>query len=257
VKYPISGGKYKTAYASSRYFFTNVNFSTSTSQLGKKLTAYRKSTGSSTIGSVYASDNVMIIGQANSRTQVMYPVSGSNSWKLGWVSGSYGSSNTSSSSSSSMLSSPVPSGCKFSRKTNDNGWTGYHDINKNVSSSTPVYAIADGTVTYKQAYRTYNGVKYLTSYGNFILFTSSDGKYTAKYCHLSSFNGVSQKISSSKTKQVSGSAGTYTLTTKTVKKGDVLGYIGKTGNASGIHLHFELYQNGSRIDPTSVISGLN
>ena len=62
-------------------------------------------------------------------------------------------------------------------------------------SSTPVYAIANGKVTYKQAYRTYGGVKYLTSYGNYIEFVSSDKKYSAKYCHLSKFaNGVSQKI---------------------------------------------------------------
>jgi murein DD-endopeptidase MepM/ murein hydrolase activator NlpD len=154
------------------------------------------------------------------------------------------------------LTSPVPSGSRFNTMSNDNGWYGYHDININVSTSTPVYAIADGTVTYKQAYKTYNGVKYLTSYGNFIQFTSSDGTYTAKYCHLSSFKGVSQRISSSYTKRESGNTGLYTLTTKSVKKGDVLGYIGKTGNATGVHLHFELYKNGSRIDPTSVISGL-
>jgi murein DD-endopeptidase MepM/ murein hydrolase activator NlpD len=166
------------------------------------------------------------------------------------------SSGGNSSDTSAALTSPVPSGSRFNTKTSDSGWYGYHDININVSTSTPVYAIADGTVTYKQAYRTYSGVKYLTSYGNFIEFKSSDRKYTAKYCHLSAFNGVNQRISSSRTKQVSGSEGVYTLVTKSVKKGDTLGYIGKTGNATGVHLHFELYQNGSRIDPTSVISGL-
>lgn len=155
-----------------------------------------------------------------------------------------------------VLTSPVPSGCKFSKKTSDNGWYGYHDINRNVSTATPVYAIADGTVTYKQAYRTYNGVKYLTSYGNYIQFKSSNGEYTAKYCHLSRFEGVSQYISSSRTKQVSGSTGTYTITTKSVKKGQIIGYIGTTGNSSGLHLHFELFKNGSRIDPTTVFSGL-
>ena len=55
---------------------------------------------------------------------------------------------------------------------------------------------------------------------------------------------------------MSGSNGTYTLGTKSVKKGDIIGYIGTTGNSSGIHLHFEIRKNGNRIDPTSVIKGL-
>lgn len=156
----------------------------------------------------------------------------------------------------SEITSPVPAGCKFSKKTYDGSWYGYHDINRNVSYNTPVYAIADGTVTYKQAYRTYNGIKYLTSYGNFIEFKASSGGYTAKYCHLNRFVGANQYISSSKTKQVSGSTATYTITTRNVRKGEVIGYIGTTGNSSGIHLHFELKKNGSRIDPTSVFGGL-
>lgn len=159
-------------------------------------------------------------------------------------------------SQSASLTSPVPAGCKFSKKTSDNGWYGYHDINQNVSTSTPVYAIADGTVTYKQAYTMISGVKYLTSYGNFIEFTSNDRIYTAKYCHLSRFVGANQKISSSQTKRQSGSTGTEYIVTKNVKKGEVIGYIGKTGNASGVHLHFELRRNGGRIEPTDVINGL-
>ena len=156
----------------------------------------------------------------------------------------------------SELKSPVPDGCKFSKKTNDNGWVGYHDINQKVSTSTPVYAIADGTVTYKQAYTTVNGKKYLTSYGNYVEFKSSDGVYTAKFCHLDSFNGVDQKINSANTLKQGGSSGKYTLATKSVKKGDILGYVGTTGNSSGIHLHLELFENGTRVDPTTLFPGL-
>ena len=61
VRYPISGGRYKTAYASAGYFFVNTNFSTSTTKIGKNLTAYRKSSGNSTIGSVYANDNIILV----------------------------------------------------------------------------------------------------------------------------------------------------------------------------------------------------
>lgn len=123
--------------------------------------------------------------------------------------------------------------------------------------ATPVYAIADGTVTYKQAYRIYNGVKKLTSYGNFIEFQSSDGIYTAKYCCLSGFSGANQIISSYNTiRAASESTGVYRIKTRTVRKGEVIGYIGQTGNASGVHLHYELRRNGTHIDPTSVIGGL-
>lgn len=207
---------------------------------------------------------MLIVGKANGNTQILYPCW--SYFKTAWIKGIYTISNgtltnggnvsQSGQTSGSTLHSPVPSGCKFNRKTNDNGWYGYHDINRGVSSATPVYAIADGTVTYKQAYRVYNGVKKLTSYGNFIEFQSSDRSYTAKYCHLSRFAGVSQIISSSNTVRASGSTGVYTITSRSVRKGEVIGYIGQTGNASGVHLHFELRKNGTRIDPTSVIGGL-
>ena len=107
-----------------------------------------------------------------------------------------------------------------------------------------------------QYYTNYTSGRKLTSYGNCVKFTSSDGVYKATYAHLSSFNGVSLKIPSSMTKQASGSSGQHNLGTRTVRKGDIIGYIGTTGNSSGIHLHFELYKNGKRIDPTSVIKGL-
>jgi murein DD-endopeptidase MepM/ murein hydrolase activator NlpD len=37
-----------------------------------------------------------------------------------------------------------------------------------------------------------------------------------------------------------------------VKQGDVIGYVGATGLATGPHLHYELHQNGYAIDPTTV-----
>ncbi|MFG6328823.1 MAG: M23 family metallopeptidase [Lachnospiraceae bacterium] len=76
------------------------------------------------------------------------------------------------------------------------------------------------------------------------------------YAHLDKFNNITQKIPSSNTKRASGSTGSYTLKTKNVKKGGTLGYIGMTGNATGVHLHFEVWKNGKRTDPSSVIKGL-
>lgn len=86
VVYPTSKGS-RTAYASMSGFLGSTNFNTSTRTLGKRVTAYRRSTGGATIGTVYASDRVIIVSNANGRTQVIYPCSGG--YKIGWVQGTY------------------------------------------------------------------------------------------------------------------------------------------------------------------------
>lgn len=249
-QYPTSSGT-RTAFASTSDVFGVTAPKAKTTAKGTATTY--KYAGSTSYGSTAKGDVIYRLRNSGDYTLIVYTaVSGNRAWKAGWVSTSFldGSAVT------TGLTSPVPSGAKFSQKTDDNGWYGYHDINRGVTTGTKIYAIADGTITCKQAYRVYDGTEYLTSYGNYITFTSADGTYTAKYCHLNGFEGVSLKIPSSRTKNVSGSTGTYTRATKTVKKGDVIGYIGKTGHASGVHLHFELAKKGTRIDPTSVFPGL-
>lgn len=94
-----------------------------------------------------------------------------------------------------------------------------------------IYAIADGVVS---AARTMN------SYGNYVQVshgTADDGhRYDSLYAHMSSI-AVAQ-----------GAA---------VQKGDLLGYVGNTGNVygagGGYHLHLELRVDGSRVDPLGFV----
>ena len=76
---------------------------------------------------------------------------------------------------------------------------------------------------------------YSSSYGNYVTIYHSNGDYTL-YAHMSSLTVTAGK---------------------NVTQGDVIGYVGSTGWASGPHLHFEIRVNGSTVDPTSYFSGLS
>ena len=85
---------------------------------------------------------------------------------------------------------------------------------------TPVYAIKDGS-----AYCCIYGDKEL---GNYIILSHDMGKMTSVYAHLSEIC----------IKQY-----------QNVRKGDIIGYVGETGMATGPHLHFEIRQGGVPQDP--------
>jgi murein DD-endopeptidase MepM/ murein hydrolase activator NlpD len=87
-------------------------------------------------------------------------------------------------------------------------------------TGTPVRAVADGRVL-KSGW--YGGN------GRFVKIRH-DSVYESGYAHLS-------RIASSVTAN------------STVKKGQVIGYVGSTGLATGPHLHFAMYQRGKYIDP--------
>ncbi len=91
VKYPVLRG-YRTAYAQSSSFFSNINFSPNKVRLGVSKTVYRRSNLSQSLGTVYSSDNVIIVGTSGNKTQIIYPVSGG--YKMGWVSGKYSTNST-------------------------------------------------------------------------------------------------------------------------------------------------------------------
>ena len=94
------------------------------------------------------------------------------------------------------------------------------------NSGTAVYAADGGKVVLAEWYG---------GYGNCIMIEHGNG-YKTLYGHLS-YIGVKN--------------GQY------VNQGDTIGQVGSTGNSTGPHLHFEVYSNGSRIDPEQFYSRLN
>ena len=90
---------------------------------------------------------------------------------------------------------------------------------------TPVVSIGDGTVIFKA---------YKGGGGNTVKI-KHNSTYTTAYLHL---NGYAKDI------QVG----------KHVKQGQVIGYVGTTGHATGPHLDFRVWKNGTPIDPLKLQS---
>ena len=89
---------------------------------------------------------------------------------------------------------------------------------------TPILAAADGTVTIANGIDSWGG-----GYGYYIKVRHND-TYETLYAHCSSICVVAGQE---------------------VKQGEVIGYVGTTGNSTGNHLHFEVWQNGQRTDALS------
>ena len=94
-------------------------------------------------------------------------------------------------------------------------------IDLSAHQGTPVYATADGTVT--SAGRSTG----LSGYGICVVVNHGFGFQTL-YGHLST----------AKVKQG-----------QKVKRGELVGTVGRTGLAQGSHLHYEVIQNGNRVNP--------
>ena len=101
------------------------------------------------------------------------------------------------------------------------GYTRVHSgIDFAASRGTPIFAAGDGRIT--QAGR--NG-----AYGNYIRIRHNSAYETA-YAHL---NGYAKGMK----------VGTR------IRQGQVIGYVGSTGRATGSHLHYEIIQDGRQINP--------
>jgi murein DD-endopeptidase MepM/ murein hydrolase activator NlpD len=104
------------------------------------------------------------------------------------------------------------------------GESGYHQgLDISLEKGSPVYATADGTVEAAA----YNG-----DYGNLIILRHGFG-LTTRYGHLSGFNVKAGQ---------------------TIKRGDVIGFVGATGRATGPHLHYEILANGKLINPLQLLT---
>lgn len=110
------------------------------------------------------------------------------------------------------------------RKHPIKGFTKMHKgVDFAAPKGTPIMAAGDGVVERCSAY---------SSYGNYICIRHSGSTKTA-YAHLSRY---------AKGLKIGGK----------VHQGQIIGYVGATGQTTGPHLHFELIQNGQHINPQKV-----
>lgn len=70
------------------------------------------------------------------------------------------------------------------------------------------------------------------AYGNIITIGHPQLGFLTRYAHLSRYGAFKKG--------------------QHVKKGDVIGYVGSTGHATGPHLHFEIVRNGQPLNPASL-----
>lgn len=104
------------------------------------------------------------------------------------------------------------------------GWR--PDIHEGVDIAAPegsdVRAMSQGRVSYAGA---------MAGYGNVVFLRHNTGIVTV-YAHLSSIAVRADQF---------------------VNRGDVVGRVGRSGNASGAHLHFEVWIDGRSVDPVLML----
>ena len=99
-------------------------------------------------------------------------------------------------------------------------WKGHFGTDYAAAKGTPIWTTANGTVI-----RT----GYTRNNGNYVKIRHN-GTYTTQYLHMSKIKPGIRK-------------GVY------VKQGDVIGYVGSTGLATGPHVCYRFWMNGRQVDP--------
>jgi|AntRauTorckE6833_2_1112554.scaffolds.fasta_scaffold00159_2 murein DD-endopeptidase MepM/ murein hydrolase activator NlpD len=99
----------------------------------------------------------------------------------------------------------------------------HYGVDYAAPQGTPVLSVGDGEVIESQ----YRGAS-----GN-IVKIRHNGTYTTAYLHLNGFaSGIRKGVR--------------------VKQGQVIGYVGKTGRVTGVHLDYRIYKNGQPVNPLTV-----
>ena len=106
---------------------------------------------------------------------------------------------------------------KFSRR--------HQGVDLAADLSAPIRSVGDGRVVFADPF---------SGYGNFVVIRHKNG-VTTHYGHCDKIN---------------------IKPGQTVKAGTIIGTVGKTGLASGPHLHFEIRVNGIAQNPESIVPDL-
>lgn len=118
------------------------------------------------------------------------------------------------------------------RITQHYGHNGHKGVDLGATGDRKVFANADGVVEAIQTgIPNAKGSTGTRSWGNYVLIRHPNGMKT-RYAHL-------EKVLVKKG--------------QSVKAGQQIGVQGNTGNSYGVHLHYEVYKNGTRINPEPYI----
>lgn len=114
---------------------------------------------------------------------------------------------------------PVTSGYGSRARPMAGASTNHLGVDYGGKLGTPILAAMDGIVKF---------AKMVNGYGNQLQLDHGGGTET-RYSHLSRFNVAEGQQ---------------------VRKGDVIGSMGRTGTATGVHLHYEVLVNGKKVNPS-------
>ncbi len=99
-------------------------------------------------------------------------------------------------------------------------WKGHFGTDYAAPKGTPIMTTANGTI---------ERVGYTKNNGNFVK-VRHNGVYTTQYLHMSKIKtGISKGVF--------------------VKQGEIIGYVGSTGLATGPHVCYRFWKNGRQVDP--------
>ena len=99
-------------------------------------------------------------------------------------------------------------------------WKGHFGTDYAAATGTPIWTTADGVVV-KASYTRNNG--------NYVKIKHNN-TYTTQYLHMSKIkNGIKRNVK--------------------VKQGQIIGYVGSTGLATGPHVCYRFWKNGRQVDP--------